>query len=148
MVTPTNHHVSSVTNQVAWLRHGVPRDRTTSDDYDPPIVMGDGEPAEFKRRRNLLKLSTRALAALAKTTHATITNLENGNQTTAKRSLYIALVRVLFRDSPITAEDRADQSIARNDAAVRRLSRALAGRSTEQIEALAAGVEAMSGKPQ
>jgi transcriptional regulator with XRE-family HTH domain len=119
----------------------------SSDESDPPIVISDSERVDFRKRRDALGLSTRALAKLAKTSNGTITNIENGDQTTAKRSLYVSLVRVLFRASSNEAEEKADEAIERSNAAVKRLSRALAGLTADQIESMAVGAESIGKKP-
>jgi DNA-binding XRE family transcriptional regulator len=114
---------------------------------EPPIVISDDERIEFRKRRDALELSTRALAKLVKTSNGTITNIESGDQVTAKRSLYVSLVRVLFRASSNQAEEMADEAIERSNAAIKRLSRALAGLTSEQIESMAVGAESIGRKP-
>jgi predicted transcriptional regulator len=130
-----------VTNHVAWLHQDV------ASESEPPIVISDDERIEFRKRRDALELSTRALAKLVKTSNGTITNIESGDQVTAKRSLYVSLVRVLFRASSNQAEEMADEAIERSNAAIKRLSRALAGLTPEQIESMAVGAESIGKKP-
>jgi len=108
---------------------------------DPLITISEDERKEWKKLREAKKLSTRALAGIAKVSNATITNIEVGTQRQAKRSVYVAIYRALHRTTENAAEALADEAIERNDAAIKRLVRAIAALPVEQVEAIALGVE-------
>lgn len=89
---------------------------------DPLVKVSNAERKAWKRQREKRELTTRQLAALAGTSNGTISNIERGKHRQIKRSLYISLVRALFRPTPEAVADLADQALERSHRLVRRLA--------------------------
>lgn len=94
----------------------------SASDSGPPadgkITVDADERKLFKERRIALGLTQRELAAKARTTNGTISNLEKGKHPQIKRSLYLRLKFVLFREKAEPGDASSEMYKELSDVAV------------------------------
>ena len=102
----------------------------------------DISPSDAKRLRRIRgKLTQRPFSKMIGTTHGTISNVENGQQLTLDAAIYAAWISFDSNTKPdiVLAEEAERAKIKQR--VVKRLVRALAHFSIEELEALARYVE-------